>query len=131
MAWPETVTKEDLQIDTFRSGGKGGQNVNKRDTAVRITHLPTGLVSVAREHRTQEQNKKAAFQRLSDQLIPLMVKAAKVPDFPLTTKIVRHYRKTDRKVKDTRLKRIFDYDEVLLGKGLDDIIENLIRDQNS
>lgn len=131
MAWPSTVTKDDLKIDTFRSGGPGGQNQNKRDTAVRITHLPTGLFSVSREHRTQEQNKKAAFRKLAGQLVPLMMNAAKIPNFIPITKIVRHYRKTDRKVKDSRLEQIFDYDEVLFGKGLDNIIENLVKEQNS
>lgn len=59
-----SVTKKDLRIDTFRSGGKGGQNQNKRDTGVRITHIDSGAVGIARDNRTQEANKKAAFHRL-------------------------------------------------------------------
>ena len=59
-----SVTKKDLRIDTFRSGGKGGQNQNKRDTGVRITHIESGAVGESREERSQEQNKKAAFKRM-------------------------------------------------------------------
>lgn len=61
-----SVTKKDLRIDTFKSGGPGGQNQNKRDTGVRITHDASGAVGTAREHRTQEQNKKAAFRRMAE-----------------------------------------------------------------
>jgi protein subunit release factor B len=59
-----SVTKKDFEIQTFRAGGKGGQNQNKRDTGVRIIHRVSGAVAEAREHRTQGQNKKAAFRRL-------------------------------------------------------------------
>jgi protein subunit release factor B len=59
-----SVTKKDLRIDTFRAGGPGGQNQNKRDTGVRITHPESGAVGTAREHRTQEQNRRAAFRRM-------------------------------------------------------------------
>lgn len=61
-----SVTKADLRIDTFRAGGPGGQNQNKRETGVRITHPASGAVGTAREHRTQEQNKTAAFRRMVD-----------------------------------------------------------------
>jgi len=59
-----SLTKKDFRFDTFRSGGKGGQNQNKRDTGVRITHLETGISAESREERSQLQNKKKAFQRL-------------------------------------------------------------------
>lgn len=59
-----SVTKKDLVIQTFRAGGKGGQNQNKRDTGVRIIHPESGARAEAREHRTQGQNKKAAFRRM-------------------------------------------------------------------
>ncbi len=60
-----SITKKDLRIDTFRSGGKGGQNQNKRDTGVRITHIESGAVGESREERSQEQNKKNAFRRMA------------------------------------------------------------------
>lgn len=61
-----TLTKKDFRIDTFRSGGPGGQNQNKRDTGVRITHPASGAVAESREERTQEANKRIAFKRLAN-----------------------------------------------------------------
>ncbi len=59
-----SVTVKDCRVDTFRSGGPGGQNQNKRSTGVRIVHIESGAVGESREHRTQEQNKTAAFRRM-------------------------------------------------------------------
>lgn len=61
-----SLTKKDFRVDTFRSGGKGGQNQNKRDTGVRITHIETGISAESREERSQLQNRKKAFQRLAN-----------------------------------------------------------------
>jgi protein subunit release factor B len=59
-----TVTIKDCELQTFRAGGKGGQNQNKRDTGVRIIHHPSGARGESREERSQWQNKKAAWKRL-------------------------------------------------------------------
>lgn len=59
-----SITKRDFRIDTFRSGGAGGQNQNKRDTGVRVVHLDSGAVGESREEKQQGQNKKIAFRRL-------------------------------------------------------------------
>ena len=61
-----TVTIKDCRVDTFRCPGKGGQNVNKRDTGVRITHEPSGAIGHSCEERSQLQNKKTAFRRMSE-----------------------------------------------------------------
>ena len=60
------LTKKDFVIETFRAGGKGGQNQNKRDTGVRIKHPPSGAVGESRDKRTQGENKKQAFRRMAE-----------------------------------------------------------------
>jgi len=61
-----SVTIHDCRVDTYRGSGKGGQNRNKRDTAVRIVHEPSGAIGQCEEQRNQLQNKKTAFHRMAE-----------------------------------------------------------------
>ena len=71
------IPPTEFHVDTFRSGGKGGQNVNKVETAVRITHLPTGLVVASQAQRSQHQNRATAMALLLSRIFALRQDAAK------------------------------------------------------
>lgn len=119
MAWPQNVTRADLKIVFCRGSGAGGQNRNKRDTACQMTHIPTGISVRAEDERTQEANKRLAFRRLAEKLIPLMKKAARLP--PPTPeeqpgRWLRTYHGVRKVVVDHRIpSKIFTYDSVLDG----------------
>ena len=71
------IPPNEFRVDTFRSGGKGGQNVNKVETAVRITHIPTGLVVASQAQRSQHQNRATAMNLLLSRIFAQRVDAEK------------------------------------------------------
>ena len=81
------IPPEDLKLEMSRSSGPGGQNVNKRETAVRIVHLPTGLAAASQAERSQPQNREKAMQLLKSKLMALMIANQKQKLSDLRTKV--------------------------------------------
>jgi peptide chain release factor 1 len=107
-----SARKKDFRVDTFRSGGPGGQNQNKLETGVRITHIETGLSCESREHKSQHMNKVAAFKRLAHKLHNKILEEMDERP-PLPTEVIRTYSDKDDRVKDYASGKTFSYWQVV------------------
>jgi peptide chain release factor 1 len=134
------IKPEEIRIDTMRAGGAGGQHVNKTDSAVRITHLPTGIVVVSAE-KSQHQNRRLAMQVLRSRLFELeRDKAADARAAQRRGQVgsgdrsqrIRTYNFPQGRVTDHRIGlTLHKLDEILQGTALDDLIDALIADDQA
>jgi peptide chain release factor 1 len=135
-----SINPEDLKIDIFHSGGAGGQNVNKVATAVRLTHLPTGMVVVCQDERSQLQNKVKAMSVLRARLLDIeqrkqdekitMERRSQVGTGERAEKI-RTYNYPQDRVSDHRIGLTLHNLPRVLGGDLDELIDALITSEQS
>jgi peptide chain release factor 1 len=130
------IDDKDLRIDVFRSGGPGGQSVNTTDSAVRITHLPTGLVVIQQDEKSQHKNKARAMKVLRTRLYELERQArdsARAADRKSQvgsgdrSERIRTYNFPQGRVTDHRINlTLYKIDKVMTGEALDEIVDALV-----
>lgn len=134
------IRNEDLRIDTMRASGAGGQHVNTTDSAVRITHIPTGIVVTSSE-KSQHQNRANAMKTLRSKLFDMErhkaereradARKGQVGSGDRSERI-RTYNFPQGRVTDHRVNlTLYKLDRIMLGEGLDEIIDSLISDHQA
>ena len=146
--WPELpedvdidIEEKDLRIDTYRSSGAGGQHVNVTDSAVRITHLPTGIVVSCQNERSQHRNRDSAMRVLKARLFDLRIKEQQAKLEQITgakkeigfgSQIRSYVLQPYQMIKDHRTKmEVGDVDRVLKAGDLDGFIKQYLMQKAS
>ncbi len=135
------VDERDLRIDVYRSSGPGGQSVNTTDSAVRITHLPTGLVVCQQDEKSQHKNKAKAMRVLRSRLYD-RERAAKDAERAANRKSqvgsgdrserIRTYNFPQGRVTDHRINlTLYKIDKVMIGEALDELIDALVSEDEA
>lgn len=129
------INPADLRVDTYRASGAGGQHVNKTDSAIRITHLPTGIVVECQEERSQHKNRARAMSWLSAKLNDMQTSAAQIAIASERKLLVgsgdrseriRTYNYPQGRVTDHRINlTLYSLDDILAG-GVEAVIEPLL-----
>jgi peptide chain release factor 1 len=128
------IDPNDLKIDVYRSGGPGGQSVNTTDSAVRITHIPTGAIVTCQDEKSQHKNKKKALSILSSRLADMEaqeqqeevdeIRRSAIKTGDRSAK-VRTYNFPQNRITDHRIKKSWHNLKVVLDGNLDQVIETL------
>ena len=136
-----TINPADLKIDVFRSGGHGGQSVNTTDSAVRITHLPTGLTVSMQDEKSQHKNKDKALKILQARLYEAELEAQRAQNQEVRknqvgsgdrSERIRTYNYPQNRISDHRINlTLYSLEEIMLGGDFDKIIDPLIADAQS
>ncbi len=135
-----TINPSDLRIDTFRASGAGGQHINKTDSAVRITHLPTGLVVECQDGRSQHQNKARAMEVLASRLLEREREAAHAKEAGLRKSLVgsgdrseriRTYNFPQGRMTDHRINLTLYKLDMIMDGDLDEVIQALRREHQA
>ena len=134
------IDEKDLKVDTFRSSGAGGQHVNKTDSAVRITHLPTGIVVQCQNERSQHKNKATAMKLLRARLYELQLKEMEEKKEELNktkkeiawgSQIRSYILHPYKMVKDHRTNKVIQQADRVLDGEIDELIKAYLLSQTS
>jgi len=134
------INKADLRVDTFRASGAGGQHVNKTDSAIRLTHIPTGIVVECQDERSQHKNRAKAMALLAARLNNAQQEQAAAEQASERKNLVgsgdrseriRTYNYPQGRVTDHRINlTLYKLDEIMQG-GLDDVVQPLVNEHQA